>query len=99
MAFAAPSFRPLGRLVFFGEVALAELLPLTLVLGRVALAATVLNLIAAATGQRMPRGGRLWGAFLVMGALNNFVPYSLIFWGQTEITSSLASILNATTPL
>jgi len=34
-----------------------------------------------------------------MGALNNAVPFSLIMWGQTEITGSLASILNATTPL
>lgn len=34
-----------------------------------------------------------------MGALNNFIPFTLIFWGQAEITSGLASILNATTPL
>ena len=34
-----------------------------------------------------------------MGALNNLVPFSLIFWGQTHIASGLASILNATTPL
>ena len=34
-----------------------------------------------------------------MGLLNNFFPFSLIFWGQTQIPSALASILNATTPL
>ena len=34
-----------------------------------------------------------------MGALNNLVPFSLIFWGQLEITGGLASILIATTPL
>jgi drug/metabolite transporter (DMT)-like permease len=34
-----------------------------------------------------------------MGLLNNALPFSLIFWGQTEIASGLASILNATTPL
>ncbi len=34
-----------------------------------------------------------------MGALNNLIPFSLIFWGQTHIASGLASILNATTPL
>jgi drug/metabolite transporter (DMT)-like permease len=34
-----------------------------------------------------------------MGLLNNVVPFSLIFWGQTQIASGLASILNATTPL
>ena len=34
-----------------------------------------------------------------MGLLNNVIPFSLIFWGQTHIASGLASILNATTPL
>ncbi len=34
-----------------------------------------------------------------MGILNNQVPFGLIFWGQTQIASGLASILNATTPL
>jgi len=34
-----------------------------------------------------------------MGALNNLIPFSLIVWGQTHIDSSLASILNATTPI
>ena len=34
-----------------------------------------------------------------MGALNNLVPFSLIFWSQTQIASGLAAILNATTPL
>ena len=34
-----------------------------------------------------------------MGLLNNVLPFSLIFWGQTHIASGLASILNATTPL
>ncbi len=34
-----------------------------------------------------------------MGSLNNLIPFSLIFWGQTHIESGLASILNATTPL
>jgi len=32
-----------------------------------------------------------------MGALNNAIPFSLIFWGQTQIESGLASILNGTT--
>lgn len=88
-----------GGSFFFGEVALDELPPLTLVLGRVGLAAVALNLVVLATGHRMPGDAKLWGAFLVMSALNNFIPFTLIFWGQTEITSGLASILNATTPL
>lgn len=88
-----------GGSFFFGELALKDLPPLSLVLARVALAALVLNGIVLLLGQRMPKDARLWLAFFAMGALNNFIPFSLIFWGQTEITSGLASILNATTPL
>ena len=88
-----------GGSFFFGEVALLALPPFTIVLGRVSIAAIVLNLIVRATGQRMPSSWRMWGAFLGMGLLNNLIPFSLIFWGQIEISSSLAAILNATTPM
>jgi drug/metabolite transporter (DMT)-like permease len=88
-----------GGSFFFQKVTLAELPPFTLVLGRVAIAATALMLVVHLRGLPMPRSGSLWGAFLIMGLLNNLVPFSLIVWGQTQITSGLASILNATTPL
>jgi drug/metabolite transporter (DMT)-like permease len=88
-----------GGSFFFSKVAVAELRPFTLVLGRVAIAAIALNLIVIATGQRLPSSLKSWGSFLVMGVLNNLIPFSLIFWGQTQIASGLASVLNATTPL
>jgi drug/metabolite transporter (DMT)-like permease len=88
-----------GGSFFFGKVALAQLPPFTIVFCRVSFAAAVLNLVLVASGRQMPRGFRVWGAFLVMGILNNVIPFSLIFWGQTYISSSLAAILNATTPL
>ncbi len=88
-----------GGSFFFVEVALAELRPFTVVLCRVGFAALVLAVVVHATGHRLPRHGDLWGAFFVMGALNNLIPFSLIVWGQTAITGGLAAILNATTPL
>ena len=88
-----------GGSFFFVELALTRLPPFTLVLGRVGLAALALVLLVTWTGQRMPRERRLWKAFFAMGALNNLIPFSLIAWGQTEIASGLAAILNATTPL
>jgi drug/metabolite transporter (DMT)-like permease len=88
-----------GGSFFFAKVAVAELPPLTLVLGRVALAALALNLIVIASGRHMPGSPRIWGTFMAMGALNNLIPFSLIFWGQTQIASGLAAVLNATTPL
>jgi len=88
-----------GGSFFFVEVALEELGPLTVVTGRVGLAAAALVGLVYLGGGRMPLTPRLWGAFLVMGALNNLIPFSLIAWGQVHIDSGLASILNATTPL
>ena len=88
-----------GGSFFFAEVALAELPPFTVVLGRVGIAALALLALVYATGRRMPAGWAPWGAFFAMGFLNNLIPFSLIVWGQTQIASGLASILNATTPL
>lgn len=88
-----------GGSFFFSKVALAELPPLTVVLFRVALAAAALGIYLRATGSGLPRAPSVWGAFLVMGALNNLIPFSLLFWGQTQIASGLAAILNAATPV
>ena len=88
-----------GGSFFFIEVAVRELPPLTVVLGRVAIAALALNAYVLARNGRMPGALRTWGAFLVMGALNGLIPYTLIVWGQQHIDSGLASILNGTTPL
>jgi drug/metabolite transporter (DMT)-like permease len=88
-----------GGSFFFSKIAVGELPPLTVVLGRVVLAALALNAVVLLSGRRMPADPRLWGSLFVMGLLNNVVPFSLIFWGQTQIASGLASILNATTPL
>ena len=88
-----------GGAFFFSKVALGELPPFTVVWGRVTIAAIALNLIVRLTGERLPSTPKAWLAFLFLGLLNNLIPFSLIFWGQTQIPSSLASILNATTPL
>lgn len=88
-----------GATFFFAEIALTQVPPLTITLFRVMLAVPLLALIVWIRGLRIPRGARIWGAYLVMGALNNAIPFSLIFWGQTQINSGLASILNATTAM
>ncbi len=88
-----------GGSFFFGQVALDELPPLSVLMARVGIAALALNLVLVATGQRLSGYWRWWGAFLIMGLINNLIPFGLILWGQTHIASGLASILNATTPL
>jgi len=71
--------------------------PLTIALHRVFWAVPALFLVVWWKGIEVPRSIRAWSCYLVMGALNNAIPFSLIFWGQTNIGSGLASILNGTT--
>ena len=47
----------------------------------------------------LPRDWRIWVGFLILGLLNNVIPFSLITWGELRISSGLASILNATTAI
>ena len=88
-----------GGSFFFGEIALREIPPLTITLYRVMWALPILALIVLLKGIYVPRSPKVWGGYLVMGALNNAIPFSLIFWGQTQIESGLASILNGTTAM
>ena len=88
-----------GSSFFFYKVLVAVLPPVTVVLGRVGIAALAMNLWLLAQGQRMPFSRALWLRFLLLGLLNNVVPFILIAWGETRISSGMASILNATTPI
>lgn len=88
-----------GGSFFFAAVAVTELPPMTVAFIRVSGAALVLWAVLLISGGAVPRDMRLWSALFVMGLLNNVIPFSLIFWAQTDIASGLASILNATTPI
>ena len=88
-----------GGAYFFAGVAVRELPPMTVVLARVALAAVMLLPLFWYLGHRLPRGLGGWAPFLVMGLLNNALPFGFIFAGQTYVTVGLAAIINAMTPL
>jgi drug/metabolite transporter (DMT)-like permease len=88
-----------GASFFFVEIAVKTMTPLTIVLCRVGLAALLLLVFVRFTHRRLPRDIRIWAAFLALGALNNVLPFSLITWGQGHIDSSLAAVLNATSPV
>lgn len=87
-----------GGSFLFNELALAGLPALTIVWGRVGLAAVLLMLALRMSGQGMPPRA-VWPALAVMGVLNNLVPFTLFLLAQGQITGGLASVLNATTPL
>lgn len=87
-----------GGSFFFVHIAVAEIQPLKLVLFRVLIAASALHVYLLVRGPSfrlaLPHAATLVG----LSMLNNVIPFSLIFAGQTEIGAGLASVLNATTP-
>lgn len=88
-----------GGSFFFIGIAVREWPPLTIVASRVLIAAAVLLLVLRLSGLQLPRRPAVWLAFFGIGILNNAIPFTLIVWGQSQIPSGLASILNATTPI
>ncbi|MBP1844950.1 drug/metabolite transporter (DMT)-like permease [Rhizobium petrolearium] len=88
-----------GGSFFFARVAVLEVPPFTLVFLRLFLAALALHIYLHGRFGLYETLATHWRAFLVMGFVNNALPHTLIFFGQTEIGAGLASILNATTPI
>lgn len=78
-------------------LALKEIPVFSLVTMRVGFAAMVLWIYVLIRGQQLPTSWRMWSALIVMGILNNAIPFTLLNFGQTQIESGLTSILNAGT--
>lgn len=81
------------------RIALDEIGFMTSVAHRTFWAMLVLWAVVFAVRLPVPRSTRIWGAFLVMGMLNNMIPFGLMAWGQLHVESGLTSILNAATAI
>ncbi len=88
-----------GGSFLFGRILMLEWPPFTVVFLRVGIAAITLWVFLVATRKSFPTEGSIISAILVMGILNNVIPFSLILIGQQEIGSGLASVVNAMTPI
>ena len=88
-----------GSSYMFIKVIVAEVPAFTLVAGRLTLAAIIMWGILRAQGLSLSRTRRMWRAYAVLGVLGAALPYSLISWGEQYISSGLASLLQATTPI
>lgn len=81
------------------RIALDEIPVFSSVAHRVLWASVALWIVVALRRLPLPRDPRIWGAFLVMGLLNNVIPFSLMAWGQLHIETGLTAILNAATAI
>ncbi|MBM3503605.1 MAG: DMT family transporter [Alphaproteobacteria bacterium] len=87
-----------GSSFFFFAVALKDFQPLTVAVGRTLIGVIFLVAVYLVLRRAMPRGA-IWKDYLVLGLLNNAIPFTLTAMAQQTIESGLASILNATTPI
>lgn len=81
------------------EIALLTISPLMIVFFRVFMASIFLLSVCKILKLSFVINKRLFIIFLMMSLFNNVIPFNLIAWGQSQITASVSSILNATTPL
>ncbi len=91
-----------GSSFMFIKVAVRDLSPATLILGRIGLAALVLAVVVPAlvgAGETLAEVRAHWHWLVVVGLLNTAVPFWLLSWGETRIDSGLASIIQASVPI
>ena len=88
-----------GASYIFIRVAVPALGPFVLMGARVALASGALALYAFLLARGMPKFRSRWKEFLIVGATNSAIPFTLIAAAELELTASLAAILNSTTAL
>lgn len=91
-----------GASFMFIKVAVRELTPATLIVGRLGLAAITLGLLVpfvVGTGETMRQLRGYAGWLVVVALVNTAIPFWLLSWGETRIDSGLASIIQAAVPI
>lgn len=89
-----------GASYLFIKVGGAEIPAFTFVAGRTTIASVVLGLVIVMRRERLPRiTWQISAPLIAMGIFNSVIPYTLITWGETEISSGLAGILTAMMPI
>jgi drug/metabolite transporter (DMT)-like permease len=88
-----------GSSFLFIKIGVAELAPVHVSLARCALGALTLLAFVAVTRSALPSGRRAWGHLAVAALLLNATPFTLFAVGEQHVSSALAGIWNATTPL
>lgn len=88
-----------GLSFLFIRVALSSFAPLQISFLRIALGAATLFIIAKSRGVKIPLDGKIWFHSAITALLLNVIPFSLYAYGELRVSSALAGIWNAATPL
>lgn len=88
-----------GSSFLFMKVALTGISPGQVAWSRLVLGGLTLGLFVALRRDPLPRAPRTWMHMTVLALSFCVVPFLLFSWAQQYVTSGLASIYNATTPI
>jgi drug/metabolite transporter (DMT)-like permease len=88
-----------GWSFLFIKVSVDGMSPPTVACARVALGGITLHLIVRRRGLRMPRDRTSWRRFFTVALFGSALPFTMLAWGEERITSALAAVTNASTPL
>jgi drug/metabolite transporter (DMT)-like permease len=88
-----------GMSFYFIKISGSNLSPLQIAFGRVSLGALTVLIILLIIKQKLPNTRKAWVRANIAGFLQHTAPFALIAYGETQITSVLAGITNAATPL
>lgn len=81
------------------KLGLEMLAPVQVAFARLAIGAAALLVVSVLTGARLPRNLSTWKHLFVVAMLMNSIPFTLFAIGETHVSSVLAGIINASTPL
>ena len=98
MAFALLSLA-WGSSFLFIKIGVTYTGPLTLVAGRFLIAWVAVSLLLLRSKVGLPENKAEWGHLLFLGLINTALPIFLISWGEQEIDSGVAAVLNSTVPI
>ncbi|WP_326561702.1 DMT family transporter [Micromonospora sp. NBC_01796] len=88
-----------GASFLFIKIGVRELHPLYVTLGRAGAGALTLLVALAVLRDRLPRDPVLWLHLTVVATVGVALPFTLFGYGEQRVSSILAGIWNATTPL
>lgn len=88
-----------GPSFYFIKIALSTVPTFTIVASRLFLGSLILFTIVKFRGRRLLDYIDKWYHFLVMGFFANALPFALITGAEMKISSSLAAIINGSTPI
>ncbi|WP_299091138.1 DMT family transporter [uncultured Microbacterium sp.] len=88
-----------GSSFLFMKVALTGISPAQVAWSRLILGALTLGIFVALRRDRFPRRLVVWAHMTVLAVSFCVIPFLLFSWAQQHVTSGLASIYNATTPI